>query len=137
MKCPDRRGLAPLDDLAAALEQQELDVVAVVTQLVAVVALQRRARDHAAVGMVDQPPADQLEPRPAVAVVERLAARHLLDVGGGVQVVGVLEGDAQPTGEGGADGGLARAGHAHDDDRMVEWHGREVPVRASRRCSRR
>jgi hypothetical protein len=86
---------------------------------VAVVALQRGAGDDetgAPVGRLGERGADDLEPGPAVVVVERHTRRHLLDVGHRVQVVGVGERHAEVSREQGADRGLARARDAHHDD---------------------
>ena len=85
-------------------------------QLVAVLALERRAAHHAAVGVLGQPLPDRVQPRVAVVVVERVPGRHLGDVGRRVEVVGVGERHAQPLRERRADGRLPRTGHAHDDD---------------------
>jgi len=69
-----------------------------------------------------EPPADRLQPRLAVVVVERLAGGHLRDVRGRVEVVGVRERDAQPLGDRGPDRRLAGTGHAHHDEQRSLGH---------------
>ena len=110
-------GLAAGDDLAAALEVEELDVRGVAAELVAVLPLERGAAHHAAVGVggASHSPIASSHGL-AVVVVEGLAGGHLGDVGRRVEVVGVGERHPQPLGEGRADGGLAGAGHPHHDD---------------------
>ena len=99
-------------------EVKEDDVGAVPPQLVAVLALERRAAHHAAVGAARaQPLPDRIEPRVAVVVVEGLAGRHLLDVGGRVEVICVGERHPQALRQRRAHRRLTGAGYAHDDDR--------------------
>jgi hypothetical protein len=96
---------------------QEFDALAVATQLVAIRALQRRATHHPAVAAVlGEPLPDRLEPRIAVVVVEGFAGRHLGDVGGWVEVVGVRERHPQALRQRRADGRLPGARDSHDDD---------------------
>ena len=80
---------------------------------------------------VGDPGADGIEPRSAVRVGQWFAARHLCNVGWGVQIVGVEERPGEPQRERLADGRLSGAGHAHHDD--GQWaHAGERTRRAGR-----
>src|SRR5690606_32437465 len=61
--------------------------------------------------------ADGGEPGGAVGVVERDAAAHLVLVGLAVEVIGLVVGPAEPGGEQPAEGGLAGAGDAHEENK--------------------
>ena len=111
-------GLSPTDDLGACqLRWRKIVVRAMPAQLVAVLALERRATHHPAVGTVrGEPLPDRFQPRIAVVVVERLTGGHLVDVGRRVEIVGVGERHPQPLRQRRTDGRLAGARNAHDDD---------------------
>jgi hypothetical protein len=52
-------------------------------------------------------------------------------------LVGILEGDAQLPGQRGADRGLARPHHAHQNDRLHQTHWRTIPPGPRARTCRR
>jgi hypothetical protein len=60
------------------------------------------------------PGGDRLQPRPAVGVGKRLSPPHLLDVGRGVERIGVNERPVQASREQRPDGGLAATGRPGD-----------------------
>jgi hypothetical protein len=97
------------EQLARAAQVDEDDVV--LAQDVAVPALEGRAGDdagHAGQGVLDDPRRHRVEPGCPVVVVEGRPGRHLRDVLVGVQVVALGEVPAEPLGEQGGEGRLAR-----------------------------
>src|SRR6266571_2631716 len=112
-------GHASRDQRLAALQIDETYVPAAVDDDVAIAALERRAGEHdvpaGAARFVDER-GDGVEPRPAVLVGERDALVHLLDIGGRVEPIAVLEFPAEAPGQQRADGALAGARDAHDDE---------------------
>ena len=106
-------------DRLVAVEHEELDFAQAGGEPVAIVALQRRAGQDDGLArheVTGQRLVQGGQPGPAVLVVQRLAPRHLLDVGARVEVVGVQEAGAEPARDLLADGGLAAAADAPDDD---------------------
>ena len=72
--------------------------------------------------VLGEPCSDVLEPGPSVVIGQRGAGRHLGDVGGRVEVVGLRVRELQPLGEQPGDGGLAHPRDAHhDDERRVGY----------------
>src|SRR5258708_26587887 len=58
-----------------------------------------------------------LQPRPAILVGQGKPGTHLLDIAFRMKPVAVLASPVQPLGELAGNGALARAGHAHDNER--------------------
>lgn len=107
------------------------------TQDIAVLPLQTRAADNAAVSLVDSLDAESFEPAPALVVGEGDAVGHLGDVLRGVELRGSVSdgevgergyivafnvGEVEVCGEGLGDGGFAAAGGTDDDDDDAEGH---------------
>ena len=57
-----------------------------------------------------------VDPRTAIGVRQRLALRHLFDIGGGVKIVALQKRGAEMRGESGGDRRFSGAGDAHDDE---------------------
>src|ERR1700730_8799600 len=86
----------------------------------AIGALQRRAGDHGLLSGLADPfdlIGDSLQPGPAIFVGERLTGAHLRDVARGVKLVAILVAPAEALRQFFPNGALARAGHAHHDQR--------------------
>src|SRR5262245_39617358 len=80
--------------LFVALEIDETYVVAISNEHVAVAPLQGGTGDDAmpaGATLLVYPRRNGAQPRPAILVVERHAAVHLLDIGGRMEPVGILE----------------------------------------------
>ena len=56
------------------------------------------------------------QPRGAVVVVQGHAGGHFRDVGGGVEIVGIIKGASVFRGQQCSDAGLSGTGDSHDDD---------------------
>src|SRR5260370_29031178 len=67
---------------------------------------------------------DRLQPWPPIFIGKGLAGAHLGDVARGVKPVAILVAPAQSLRQPFPDGALARAGHAHHDQRA--WHSPDV-----------
>src|SRR5579859_4971696 len=103
-----------------ALEVNQTDVGSMMREDVAIGALERRAADHHSAARIADAidlGGNGLEPGPAVLVGQGVACAHLGDVAGRMELVGVLVWPAEPRCQRLADGGLARAGYAHQDQR--------------------
>ena len=88
-------------------------------QEIPVGALERGAGDDrldALGGARAHPIAHGFQPRPPVLVGQGDAPAHLGDVGGGVELVGLGDGPAEGPVKVVGGGGLAAAGHAHEDE---------------------
>ena len=108
------------DDLPIACQVDEYEVEAGLPQLIAVDALESRARhDSAVTTALCQPGGDICQPGAPIVVAEGVSRSHLVDVGLGVEIVAVHEFHVQACGEHGSDVRLASSSHTHDND---WWH---------------
>src|SRR5260221_3918854 len=113
-------GEAVSDQFWRTLEIDDPDIVPSMYEDVPIGALQRGAGDHRMLaGLAD--PVDLagncLQPGPTVFIGQGVAGAHLGDVARGMKLVAILVRPAEPFGELVRDGALARAGHAHHDQR--------------------
>ena len=76
--------------------------------------------------------AQPFQPRPTIVVIQRNPGPHLLDARGGMEIVGVVERPAQIAGKQSANDGLARAGHAKQDD---DHRGRQRRAASRQNCA--
>ena len=109
------------DQRLVTLEIDQTDVCTITDQNIAVAALQRGARDDAmsarTTRLVD-PGGDRIQPGPTILIGERNTAVHLVDVGGRMKPIGVLELPSQMQCEERADGRLPASRNAHDDHHL-------------------
>ena len=110
----DRRGSVELGEEDAAV----VDAVGL-AEHVTVGVLEGGAGDDGGVpglGVVFHPVGEAAQPRPAVLVVERMPGRHLLLVGGRVEVIGLGVRETGDRGEALGDGGFSTGAHPHDHE---------------------
>ena len=111
-------GNTTCDERLVAFQVDQADVDATADQNIPVAALQRGAGDDgvsARKARVVDPAGDRRQPGPAILVRERDAAMHLVDVGGRMKPIGVLELPPKARREQRSDRRLARPRYAHDD----------------------
>src|SRR6185437_3243812 len=138
------------DHLLRAGKVDEYDSRSAAIDQIAVRALERGTRNDAVLAGVEtrlDPLGHLLQPRPAIAVVERVSRRHLVDIRPGMERVALLERPAEALCEQLSDRRLpaARNSHENDDHWRLLWSaedraggvGDSVSRRSRHRCGRR
>lgn len=101
-------------------KHDEVPVRYIASQEVSVRSLERGTRSNRSAGHLRlkfEEATYCVQPWQAIGVIQCKARSHLFDVGRRVEPIGVDELVAEPLGQGGPDGGLARSRDAHDDNR--------------------
>ena len=112
-------GHALLELIGLSEQVDEEDPALRTGEQVAIGALERRAGDDrldVLGSTLAHPVAHGLQPGPAILVGQRDAAAHLVDIGPGVEVVGLGDGPAQCVVKVECGRGLAAAGDPHEDE---------------------
>src|ERR1700691_3377726 len=117
-------GDAACDQCLVTLEVDQTDIRTIANQNITVAALECGARDDAvsarATRLVD-PDGDRFQPGPTILVGERDAFVDLLDIGGRVKPIGILELPLEAQREEPSNGRLPASRNAHDDHYRGGW----------------
>ena len=109
------------DQWLRTAEKDDTDITSSMHEHIAIGALERGAGDDRALAGAAEPVdlvGDGLQPWPAILVAQGMPGLHLGHVACGVKRVAVLVAPMQPSCQCFRDRALARAGHAHHDERV-------------------